>query len=276
MNGEGMMFSWREMHKAFVNLDSRPDRRERMEQSLTGAGLGDAVRRRGRPWREIYEPASVEEKVRLDKMYRRTPGAIGCHFSQLEIIKAALSLGKDALVMEDDLVFCQDIQVRLDMIQEFLNGQEWDVFWLGGTVHITDKDAPWWHRTGHNDELNDCLCELNRDAEPTNDARFVRTYGAFSTYAYIVRHESIQKILDLLDQNLHTSIGIDYLFIRLQPQLRTFAMLPGCIKQYDNMSDIGNGQTIFSGFAALGPHWWQDRMEDFDPAAIRWNLGRDQ
>ena len=65
---------------------------------------------------------------------------------------------------------------------------------------------------------------------------------------------------------MHVSIsmGIDWLFILLQPYLKTFAFVPGCVKQMDNLSDIGQGITRFSGFAILGPHWFRDRMTDFN------------
>jgi hypothetical protein len=104
----------------------------------------------------------------------------------------------------------------------------------------------------------------------------VRTYGAFSTYAYIVNHNSIFKIFDLFDQHLHESIGIDWLFIKLQPQLNCFAFVPGCVKQMDNQSDIGDGMTIFSGFSKLNGteensrYWYQERMEDFNPDTFIW------
>jgi len=112
--------------------------------------------------------------------------------------------------------------------------------------------------------------------------RIVRTYGAFSTYAYFVNVNSILKVFDLFDQYLHESIGIDWLFLKLQPQLKCFAFTPGCVKQMDNLSDIGidkNGtpqQTVFSGFSKLNGteensrYWYQERMEDFDPETFNW------
>jgi hypothetical protein len=74
----------------------------------------------------------------------------------------------------------------------------------------------------------------------------------------------------MLKQAIRGSIGIDYSFIKLQPYLKTFAFVPGCVKQMDNQSDIGNGMTFFSGFSKLGPYWYQDRMEQFDPVSYNW------
>jgi len=103
-----------------------------------------------------------------------------------------------------------------------------------------------------------------------------RTYGAFCTYAYVVNVKSIEKILNLFDEHLHTSIGIDWLFIKLQPQLKCFAFVPGSVKQMDNKSDIGTGMTIFSGFSKLNGtvensrYWYQENMSDFDPNTFEW------
>jgi hypothetical protein len=117
----------------------------------------------------------------------------------------------------------------------------------------------------------DCSAQLGRDFEKTSDERIVRTFGAFCTYAYVVNVKSAQKILDLLDSNMHFSIGIDWLFIKLQPQLKTFAFIPGSVKQMDNISDIGTGMTMFSGFSRLNGseansrYWYQEKMTDFNP-----------
>ena len=184
-------------------------------------------------------------------------------------MEQALALGKSTLIMEDDLIICSDIQKRLDYIENFLNTHEWDIFWLGGTYHV---GPPWWHKPGHDDELRGmCDCKDGKDAERTEDPRIIKTYGAFSTFAYIVNIDSLPKILKLLDDNVQHSRAIDFLFIALEKQLNTYAFIPGCVKQYDNMSNIGNGISYFSSFAQkLGPYWYQDTMEQFNPESYNW------
>jgi GR25 family glycosyltransferase involved in LPS biosynthesis len=251
-------FDWREdSYASFVNMDHRADRLGHMSKQLARIGL-KAERTRGIKPSEVAQPAH-----KISVMQNRTPGAIGCHYSQVSIIEKAHSLGKSALVMEDDLVFCSDFNERMDYAENFLNSTEWDVLWLGGTYH---KQATW-HRTRSgkhtNPDLPQCHCRLDKDWEPTSDKRIVRTYGCWSTYGYLVNYKSIPRILDLLDQNVYQSMGIDWLFIFLQPNLKTFAFLPGMVKQYDNQSDIGNGITYFSHSKGLGPHWYQDKMTDY-------------
>jgi len=254
------MFVFKDCYAGFVNLDHREDRRQHMHCQLLKAGI-TAERTRGILPHEI----SATERLAFDKMLKRTKGAAGCHLAQVSVMKKALAQGKSALVMEDDLVFCEDFQSRVRDIEFFINEHEpdFDVFWLGGTVHI---NPPEWH-TGSNPDLQG-IPVLGRDAERTCNDNIIRTYGAFCTYAYIVNIKSLEKVIGLLEQNVHRSMGIDWLFIYLQPQLRTFMYLPGCVKQMDNQSDIGNGITMFSGFEKLGPYWYQDRKEQFNPSTF--------
>lgn len=270
------MFKWRELYMRYINLDHRTDRLQHMHEQIWRAGLDEEANAMIRFEREraLLTRGDAWNKEPYKVMYNRTAGAVGCMLTQMKVMQDAYDAGKSAWVNEDDLVFCSDIVKRLDYIEKFVNEKEpeTDIIWLGGTVH-----APaWWHKKGHNEMLQMCGCNLQRDMERTGDERMVRTYGAFSTHSYIVMHKSIPKILDLLKQVMHFSIGIDYSFILHQPSLKCFAFMPGCVKQMDNRSDIGGGMTIFSGFSKLnGTHensayWWQDLMEQFDPNTFDW------
>lgn len=246
------MLDWTKLYARYINLNHRMDRRAHMEQELERVGL-HAVRLQG------MLPGEYQgEERKVTKMRTRTPGAIGCHYSQVKVMEEALKAGRHCVVLEDDLVFCSDIVERLSLIEKFLNSHPWDVFWLGGTYH----KEPIWHAPGH-PQLEECNCRQGKDWEPTDDPKFVRTYGCWSTHAYIVNVEALPMVLTMLEQNVHLSIGIDWLFILLQPRITTYAFVPGCVKQFDNFSDIGKGITKWSGFAQLGPHWFQDRMEDY-------------
>jgi len=243
-----------EYYASYINLPHRFDRDSRMKRELERVGI-KAERTIGLYPHEVKEP-----KEKLEVMQKRTPGAIGCHYSQISVMAKAHFHGKNALVMEDDLVFCSDFNERMKIVDSFLEGKDWDVFWLGGTYH----KEPTWHKSVNgkhtHPDLQNCNCLLNKDWEKTDNPNIVKTYGIWSTYAYIVNYNSILKILKLLDDNVHLSIGIDWLFIYLQPQLNTFAFNPGMVKQYDNASDIGNGITKFSAFQRLGDYWFKDKI----------------
>lgn len=262
------MFNWQSCYISFLNLDSRTDRRDHMTAELERIGI-KAERTRAMLPEECKGDLPF---IKIQTMWNRTKGAVPCHFGQVSMMKEAQRQGKSAIIFEDDLVFCSDIKERLDYIEKFINDREpdFDVIWLGGTFHV---NPAYWHN-GRNNLLPGS--NIGRDAEKTEDKRMMRTYGAFSTHAYIVNVNSIDKILRLFDDYIETSIGIDFLFIKIQPLLKTFAFVPGCIKQYDNRSDIGEGMTIYSGFARLNGtfensvYWWQDRMNDFDPDTFNW------
>jgi GR25 family glycosyltransferase involved in LPS biosynthesis len=263
----------KDTHAEYVNLDARPERRERMEHELKRVKI-QAERRRG------LLPSEVKiNPARIKGMWeRKQKGAIGCHFSQVAVMKEAMRRKKHALVMEDDLVFCMDLQERLQEIELFMDKNPWDVFWLGGTFHM---GKPWWHKKPNPER--GCV-PLGKDAERVPGwPRFFRTYGCFCTYAYIVNAKSIGKILAMFEERLPESIGIDHMFIMLQPKLNTFAFVPGSVKQYDHVSDIGvdrHGRpdtTTFSNFAKLNgtyensTYWFADWINQFDPDTFNWN-----
>lgn len=255
-----------ESYISFCNLDERTDRLAHMTVELERVGI-KAIRQRSFPWKE-----TDYKNPKYSVMFSRTPGAIGCHLSQVEVMKKALEVGAHAFVMEDDLVFATDIKERIEYVSEWLAGKEWDIFWLGGTFH----SPAWWHPIGKSKMSPNCSANLGKDFDHTDDPRIKKTYGAFCTYAYVVNKDSLVKIIDLLDKNVHESIGIDWLFIKLQPQLNCFAFVPGSVKQIDNQSNIGDGVTRFSGFARLNgtfensTYWFQDKMTDFNPDTFEW------
>jgi GR25 family glycosyltransferase involved in LPS biosynthesis len=252
-------------YASYINLDHRGDRLSHMQRELKRSGI-QAIRTPG------LRPDMFPEN-KYDVMRNRTPGAIGCHMSQVSVMREALELNQHAFVMEDDIVFCSDFHERMKIIEEFTDNNEWDVFWLGSSFHV---NPPYWHKQGNSGMRPYCSSQLGYDAKRINHDRIIQTYGAFATFAYIVNVNSISKILALFDQHIHESIGIDWLFIKLQPQLKTFAFLPGCVRQIDNKSDIGNGMTIWSGFLQLNgtkensAYVYQENMSDFNPSTFNW------
>jgi hypothetical protein len=249
-----------DLYISYLNLDHRIDRLILIIQEFERVGL-KAERTRGKLPKELDL-----DNPKFFTMKNRTVGACGCWEGQCDIMRKAYELGKSAWVNEDDLILATDIQERLKYIEGFVNEKEpdFDVIWMGGTVHINPH---FWH-TGINRDLPGS--NLGRDAEYVGDKKMFRSYGSFSTHSYIVNHKSIPKILQMLSNIQHEAMGIDWAFIKLAPQLRNFVFLPGSVIQRDNMSDIGNGMTRFSGFASLGSHWFQDKVEDFNFDTYNW------
>lgn len=263
-------FSIKDMYASYVNLSHRTDRLAHMKQQLERIGLKaerfEAIRTVDDSWnRPPYQ-----------KMFNRTRGAIGCMLSQMAVMQKAYDMGKGAIVLEDDLVFASDTMERLDYIENFVNTKEpdADIIFLGGTVHCSPS---WWHKIGHNEMLAPyCNCTLGRDMERIGDKHMVRVYGMFSTHAYIVPYRKIPEILDFLNTTMHQTIGIDFSLIMLQPKLKCFAFLPGTVKQYNAVSDIGNGITYFENFSKLNGslensrYWWADKLSDVSLDGFDW------
>ncbi len=258
-----ILFGWDKIYARYCNLDIREDRELRMQNELTRIGLQQQIlRTRSFPWEEIYNKFNEEEREKTQIMLLRTPGAIGCFYSQLEVMKEALRQGKHAMVFEDDLLVCDDLPSRLNIIYKFLNQHEWDVFWFGGTYH----NEPHWHKSVEgkhtHPDLQMCDCTLNRDWEETLNPHIVKTFAAFSTHAYFVNKDRLEHIINFLERTMHLSMGIDFSFILEQPKLNCYAFNPGCIKQYDSMSNISNGYAVQSGFERLGKHFWAASMNE--------------
>jgi GR25 family glycosyltransferase involved in LPS biosynthesis len=241
----------------YINLKHRNDRKIHMENELNRVGIKadrfDAFKPSDCPW----------EEHKIAKMKQKWPGTIGCHYSHVKALEECLNQNKHAFIMEDDIIFCSDIQKRFEYIENFLNKNEWDIFWLGSTVHLNPFV---WH-TGNYYELKNS--KIGKDAEKINDEKIIRTYGCWSMYAYFVNKKSIEKILYLLDAHVHESRAIDWLFIKIQPRLKTYCFIPGCVKQLDNMSDISKNISHFSKFSKLGNYWWDDNMDSIKVSDLK-------
>lgn len=243
---------------SYLNVDHRVDKKEHMEKELARVGI-DAFRTRGKLPNEF----NLKDR-KYTVQVARTPGSIGCWAGMVEIAETALKCGKHAMIFEDDLLFCDDIHERFKIIEDFDNNFLWDVIWLGGTVHI---NPPYWH-TGRNPDL--LTKSVGLDCLYVGHKYLYRSFGSFSTHAWVLNKNSIRKVIDMLDDFQHLSMGIDHAHINIAAKLDNYVFLPGAVIQRDGRSDIGRGDTIFSSFKSLGEHWFAKRLEDFDHDKYKW------
>ena len=243
-------FDWKNAHNWYINLASRPDRNEHARKQFFKAGL--SVRRF-----DAFTPDEwPSDPAKVLRMRNRTPGAIACHQSQIHAMRTGQDNGGMVGVFEDDVVFCDDIQRRLNYVEQHIP-PDWDIFWLGATFHCNPAV---WHKD-----------TIGRDVERTADKHIFRCYGIWSTYAYFVNGSSVRRVLKLLDQNIHQSDGIDHcMMLHVETVLNTYCFVPGCAWQMDSQSNIGSGVAKFSNFKSLGPYVWTDNMGDFDPDNFNW------
>jgi FkbM family methyltransferase len=254
-------FDWRaDSYPMFINLDHREDRRQHIKEQLERVGI-KADRVRGVYFHEVEDSKNPKYKRMVDSCKNQ----LGCYTAHINCLERAYKVGSSALIFEDDAYLCEDFLERMDYIQNFLNNNEWDVVWFGGTYHL----EPTWHDLPHTNSGNlDCTCTKGVDVERTDDPRIVRTYGCWSTAGYLVNYNSIPKILHMLEEVVHRSTAIDHSFIMIEPFTKTFAMIPALMKQIDNHSDNYDNINKFSDFAHLGRQWYADKMEDVDPSSI--------
>ncbi|MHC4371542.1 MAG: glycosyltransferase family 25 protein [Planctomycetota bacterium] len=248
--------NWRDLKWYVVNLGCRGDRMRHAHREFARHGIRVE---RVNAFTPDQWPGDPEKVAR---MMATTPGAVGCYQSQMSIIARGAISGKDVVVCEDDVCFCDDLPERLQYIEDNLTW-DWDIFYLGATFHTPGE----WYK---HEDCADWGPRLGRDAEPTDVPHFMRVYGEWGTYAYLVNGKNADKVLRLFNDNIHRARGIDHLAIILGDRLNAFCFVPGCAWQYDNQSNIGNGITEFSHFKSLGPYVWTHKMDEFDPTEFEW------
>lgn len=249
---------------SYLNLDIRPERKVHIESELNRIGI-NAERTRGKLPVE-YDLTDVNFYVMLG----RTPGAIGCWMGMREMMVEAIKRNQHCFIMEDDVVLATDFKERIAYMEKFFETHDWDIFFAGALFHCS---PPHWHN-GRGFMLDGS--NLGKDAERTDDVRVIRTFGCFSTHCWIIKRESVEKVMKMLDSVMYRSIGIDHACIILQPQLNCYTFVGGSAKQIDNLSNIGTGMTMYSHFAKLNgtiensAYWFTDLIQDFQPETFDW------
>lgn len=110
----------------YINLDSRPDRRGKVERELEKLSL---------PREKIH---------RIEAHFDELNGTRGCILSHLDALSLALEEGwKNVIILEDDCRFIDDLGKINAYIDGFFDhfGENWDVFFLGTDVVLPDKTA---------------------------------------------------------------------------------------------------------------------------------------
>ena len=250
----------------YINMDARTDRCTHIMDELQKLGM-QAERFRGLRSSDVSAdkyPPTLTQKM--------TPGNAGCYLSHVEILNQELD--KHFMILEDDAVFCSDFIKRLRYVHEWMEHNEWDIFFMNASF----SHPPYWHTTrgAPRTRLTNCTSNyLERDAESTDDPRIVRVYGCFHTHSYIVNKNSSARIRNMLLDIGPQADAIDAAYIAIQPKINAFSFLPGMVKQLDSISDIKNAMHNYSavmskvnGTVQNSRYWYQERMEDYAPTSI--------
>lgn len=246
-------FSLKNLDTYWINLESRPDRREKMEAELAKVGLTDARRFSAMTREEWREP--IERAPRIAPFKTAGNWLSLCH-----LFRTIQDTDRNALIFEDDVFFASDFTARLRYLEENMT-LPWDVIFLGGCCHLKrNATNGLWHP------------EIGRDMELTPIKHVVRAYGAWSNHGMIVNGKSAGKILALMRSVMHEARGSDWALILVQPLLNAYMFVPGMVFQHDGVSDVAEdgGITVFSSCLELGPYVYQDKLSDWDLDTFDW------
>ena len=239
------------VHWRYVNLANRTKRNTNVQRELNRVGITNAER-----FNALTEKDFDGEPADRGLL---TNGQLGCLMSHLRLIEDAQNTTGILGVVEDDVMFCDDLAERFAYIEEHFN-KPWDIFFLGSTYHINPSV---WHKD-----------DLGYDFQQTDIKHIHRIYGTWNSYAYLLNCRSAKKVASLIRSHMHTSTAIDHLLILIQPLLNCYCFTPGAAFQVDGPSDVADGMTVFSGFLKMGQYVFQKRLEDFDYDAYNWAEGK--
>lgn len=195
----------------YINLSHRMDRQQHIESELNRVGI-TASR---------FNALTPSHRVNYPQFYfppRYLIGGIGCFFSHYELIKNYT--GSNILgILEDDIIFCDDYQERIELVYDFLDNNDWDIFYI--SAYFKKDRGYFW----------------TKDYEEIGNEHIVQVFGSFHVHSYLVNPKSRERIVNLMELNLANSYAIDHLMILLQPQLKCYSFVPGMTRQIPSQSD---------------------------------------
>ena len=195
-------------HTIYINLESRPDRREHVESQLASLGIKNPHR---------FNAIKMEH------------GMIGCSMSHIECIKIAKKNNwPHVFICEDDILFLNP-DVFIENFNKFLQVQEeWDVILVAGNVLHPYK-------------------EINEYGSQVYNCQTTTGYIIKNTYYDILLSNITEGVKNLqINISNHGISNIDKYFIyaidqywkHLQKQHLWFIITPLSVIQREDYSDI--------------------------------------
>jgi GR25 family glycosyltransferase involved in LPS biosynthesis len=188
-------------HTLFINLESRPDRREHVE-------------------RELKKMNIEAERMNAIKM---TEGAIGCTLSHIRCLELAKERQyPHVFIIEDDITFLQPelLLENLKKFEENLELQRWDVLIIGG-----NNCPPYTKVTDY------CIRAFNNQ---TTTGYIVKSHYYDTLIA------NFKESAQMLMRNPHNKreFALDMYWKRLQQTGIWLMIVPATVTQYQDYSDI--------------------------------------
>lgn len=232
-------------HAFYINLESRPDRKEHVEEQLKKVGI-------------------KAERFNAVKLLN---GALGCSMSHLKCLEIAKKNNWDhLLIVEDDILFLQPL-VFVNQLNIFLKTHDnWDVLLIGG------NNIPPYQRID-----NTCI-KVTKCQTTTG---YIIKSHYYDTLIQNIR-EGINKLMR--EPENHVIYAIDKYWFHLQERDNWFLIIPLTVTQREDYSDIEKKQTNYTKvMTSLNKDWLfkpqpqlhnnvaTESMKQFAPSKIKLN-----
>jgi len=194
-------------HAFYINLDSRPDRKQHVETQLNNIGIN-------------------AERFKAIKLPN---GALGCSMSHLKLLENAKANNlPHILIVEDDILFTKPL-VFLNQFNAFLsNHKDFDVVLISGNNMPPYKTI-------------DDSCIRVSHCQTTTGYLVQNHY--FDTLINNYR-EGIKKLMEEPDK--HILYAIDKYWFKLQEKHKWYLIIPLTVTQREDYSDIEKRPTNYS------------------------------
>jgi glycosyl transferase family 25 len=147
---------------------------------------------------EVFSNPSVFETV----------GQLGCLISHYNVIKTAKYHNlSSVLIMEDDIIFCDDFNLHLEQKMQDVP-ENWDMLFFGAN-HITRPIR-----------VTDNIYKMTR---------------AYSAHCYAIKNTMFDSLLEILCQFKEP---LDVTYANLQPNINSYVVNPHLVWQNPGYSDI--------------------------------------
>ena len=213
-------------HVRVINLDSRADRWAAMQAQFERLGVSGDIQR----FAAVRPPENIVEQPQLaalreflqrvdgdsERLAAKLRSTWGCTQSHLGIIRLAQASGWPyVLILEDDCEFEPYTLPVLQRVARQLQGQEWDMLYLGGTYKKGGR--------------------LKRFSANLNEAGRIRL-----GHAYLVHERLYQRILDEAETS---GLPIDWYYSeRLQSDVRSLLVSP--VLAYQRLLDMSDIEAV--------------------------------
>ena len=172
-------------HQVCINLDTRPDRWQRMTARFAEHELRNVIR----------FPAVDGNALEIPSTWKHSPGAYGCLRSHLAVVEQARNHSQHSvLIFEDDAVFDPQLNTKFSVFAKQLP-DDWDMLYFGGlhgkppsevstnVVRITYTLSTYTYALKHT--IYDAFIDLNRRAETVLDENTRSLQDRFNCYCFM-------------------------------------------------------------------------------------------